>query len=119
MTIALSSLVPNVDDLLSMEAEEVAGVFLVYLNSYPTANSGPFANRIFLFNLMHDLNANPPYPGRKDEVNPVLMEAWNWLQSEGFLIKDAQQTAEWYFISRRAKRLSSREDFAAYRKANL
>ncbi len=47
------------------------------------------------------------------------MEAWSWLQGEGFLVRDADQPADRFFVSRRAKRLKSREDFAAYRKASL
>jgi uncharacterized protein (TIGR02391 family) len=121
MTIALSTLVPNADDLLSLEVEEVAGVFLMHLNSYQSPGGAPIAqnNIISLFNLVNDLNANPPYPDRKNEVKLVLMEAWNWLQSEGFLVKDAEQSADWYFISRRGKRLNTLEEFDAYRKANL
>jgi uncharacterized protein (TIGR02391 family) len=121
MFIALSTLVPDADDLLSMEVEEVAGVFLIHLNSYPNPGSSPVVqnNSISLFNLMNDLNANPPYAGKKDEVNLTLMEAWNWLQSEGFLIKDARQPADWYFISRRGRRLKSLDDFKAFQKASL
>lgn len=48
------------------------------------------------------------------------MEAWNWLEKEGFLISNAQQpSAHWFFLSRRAARIKSREDLAAYRKASL
>ena len=47
------------------------------------------------------------------------MEAWNWLENEGFLVKDPNQPAEWFFLSRRARQLKSRHDFAAYRKASL
>jgi uncharacterized protein (TIGR02391 family) len=121
MLIALSTLVPDADNLLSLEVEEVAGVLLMHLNSYPSPGSAPVVqnNGISLFNLMNDLNANPPYPGRKDEVNLALMEAWNWLESEGFLIKDARQPADWYFISRRGRRLKSLDEFKAFQKASL
>jgi Protein of unknown function (Hypoth_ymh) len=52
-------------------------------------------------------------------VNLALMEAWNWLENEGFLIRDAGQPQSLiFFLSRRAQRLRSVEDFAAYRKAN-
>ena len=34
MSASLSSLVPNADDLLALEVEEVAGVLLAHLNSH-------------------------------------------------------------------------------------
>jgi uncharacterized protein (TIGR02391 family) len=50
-------------------------------------------------------------------VKLVLIEAWSWLLGEGFLVRHPHH--DWFMLSRRAKRLESREDFAAYRKANL
>jgi uncharacterized protein (TIGR02391 family) len=47
------------------------------------------------------------------------MEAWAWLESEGFLIRDPTQPAPWFFVSRRGQRMKSREDFDAYRKGAL
>lgn len=47
------------------------------------------------------------------------MEAWAWLQGEGFLVMDVTSTDNWFIVSRRAQRLKSREDFEAYRKASL
>jgi uncharacterized protein (TIGR02391 family) len=47
------------------------------------------------------------------------MEAWSWLQSEGFLVRDPEPGPDWFFVSRRGQRLNSREDFEAYRKATL
>lgn len=49
-------------------------------------------------------------------MKDVLLEAWSWLQGEGFLVRLEHDI---FFLSRRAKRLQSREDFAAYRKASL
>lgn len=47
------------------------------------------------------------------------MEGWAWLESEGFLLRDASAGVEWFFVSRRGQRLNSREDFEAYAKARL
>jgi uncharacterized protein (TIGR02391 family) len=56
---------------------------------------------------------------KQPEVSKALMEAWAWLESAGFLIRDPSQPAPWCFISRRGQRMVSAEDFEAYRKANL
>jgi uncharacterized protein (TIGR02391 family) len=122
MSISLSSLVPDADHLLALEVEEVAGVLLVHLNSYGDgAGSGGIvqSGKVNQYNFFNDLNNNPPYSVRRDDVSRALLEAWAWLQSEGFLVQDGGQNAHVFFLSRRAKRLQSRDDFTAYRKASL
>jgi uncharacterized protein (TIGR02391 family) len=112
--VAISSLVPSAADLLALEVEEVAGVLLLHLISEET---GGYRADIGYYNFF---NAPPrrDYESRQTEVNQALMEAWAWLQSEGFLIKIAG-LGDGFFISRRAKRMKLREDFAAYRNTNL
>ncbi len=121
MYASLSSLVPNADDLLALEVEEVAGVLLAQLNSYgdDSRNSVVQRRRINRHNFFNRLNNHPEYPGRQEDVNRALMEAWSWLQGEGFLVRDADGTGDWFFLSRRAQRLKSQEDFDKYRKASL
>jgi uncharacterized protein (TIGR02391 family) len=118
---SIVSLVPNPDDLLALEVEELAGILLIHLNSYGNQGGGGVVNQglISQHNLLNNLEQHPEYTCRQKEVNRALMEAWNWLQSEGFLVKDAHQPADWSFLSRRAQRMKSREDLAAYRKASL
>jgi uncharacterized protein (TIGR02391 family) len=112
----LASLIPNADNLLSLEVEELAGAFLVYLNDSfnPRVNQG----LISLYNLMVGFRQNPEYPGRQDEVNRALMEAWSWLQREGLIVRDSNQTSEWWFVSRRGQRLRNLSDFSAYKNAS-
>lgn len=115
----ISSLVPNADDLLALEVEEVAGILLTYLNSVGDDSGDSVVQRglISQNNFFGALDRSPIYPVRQTEVKNVLMEAWSWLQGEGFLVRHPHH--DWFMLSRRAKRLQSREDFAAYRKANL
>jgi uncharacterized protein (TIGR02391 family) len=114
MLVRLSSLVPNANDLLTLDVEELAGVLLTHLNSY----GGEQGGGINQYNFFNALDHFPEYPGRQPEVNQVLMEAWSWLQSEGFLVPEASHPTI-FFLSRRAQRLKSRDDFAQYRKAGL
>jgi uncharacterized protein (TIGR02391 family) len=118
----LSLLVPNAGDLLALEAEEVAGVLLTHLNSYDANDTGDGSvqhGRINQYNFFNALDHRPEYPGRQAEVNKVLMEAWSWLQAEGFLVRDWNPSVNSFFLSRRAQQLRSREDFSAYRHACL
>jgi hypothetical protein len=63
--------------------------------------------------------AEPDYGDKQPQVNRALMEAWAWLENEGFLIRDLAQPATFYWMSRRGQRITSRRDFTAYREASL
>lgn len=120
--IRLSALVPNATDLVAMEAEEVAGVLLAHLNSYDANDTGGGAvqhGRINQHNFFNMLHHYPEYPTRQEEVKRVLLEAWSWLQAEGFLIRDSDANVNNFFLSRRAQQLKTQEGVAAYRKANI
>jgi uncharacterized protein (TIGR02391 family) len=121
MYIRLSSLIPNADDLLALDVEELSGVLLTHLNSCGVNSGDSVVPRglISQHNFLRNLEGHPEYPNRHPEVSQALMEAWSWLQGEAFLIPDASQPAGWFFLSRRAQRLKSRTDFAEYRKATL
>jgi uncharacterized protein (TIGR02391 family) len=123
---SLSSLVPNAADLLALEVEELAGVLLTHLKSYEDL-PGNAVNQQSSISQTNFLIAReqtrpgeqPEYGSHQPQVNTALMEAWAWLEREGFLIRDAKQPAPWFWISRRGQRVTSREDFEAYRKASL
>lgn len=120
--IRLSALVPDINDLLSLEAEEVAGVLLEHFNSYDASDSGGGSvqhGRINQYNFFNSLNHSREYGGRQDEVNKVLMEGWSWLQAQGLLIRDENANTNSFFLSRRARKLTTRKDLESYRKAAL
>jgi hypothetical protein len=121
---SLSSLVPNAADLLALEVEELAGVLMAHLNSF----EGVPNNSIYQNGLLSQSNFvstqlqyghTPEYGGRQAEVDRALMEAWAWLASQAFLIRDPSQPAPWYFVSRRGKKLKSPTEFESFRKAGL
>jgi len=128
MPISIDSLVPKAEDLLSLEVEELAGVLLTHLNSRPNQVFGDggttheaIVGQGFFKNLRRELKG---YEEHLPEVEHALMEAWAWLVREAFLVERRvkinptfNQTE--FFISRRGKRLKSRDDFEAYRKASL
>lgn len=126
----ISDLVPDANTLLSLEVEELAGVLLVHLNhsgiSFRVSTTAPFGELNYkgFFKARIPERTPPPlsgpepeYGAQAEEVNKALMEAWAWLESEAFLVRDPRAGDNFFFISRRAQRLTSREEFAAYRKA--
>jgi uncharacterized protein (TIGR02391 family) len=116
----LASLVPSVNDLLQLEVEEVGWVLLVHLSSLgdQTGDGRVWGGgRINQYNFFNHLDV---YGTRREDVNRALLEAWGWLQHEGFLVREADSGGiETCFLSRRAKQLQTRADFDAYRKAGL
>jgi hypothetical protein len=69
MLASLSSLIPNADDLLVLDVEEVAGVLLAHLNScgQSSGNSVVQQGLISDHNLFNTLDQYPEYPGRQSE----------------------------------------------------
>jgi hypothetical protein len=123
---SLSSLVPNALDLLALEVEELAGVLLTHLKSYEDmpGNSVYQHGLIIQTNFLNTREQTrpghePEYGSQQSQVNTALMEAWAWLEREGFLIRDAKQPAPCFWISRRGQQMTSREEFETYRKASL
>ena len=119
MSILISNLVPDPIDLVSLELEELGGVLLVHLNSYDARERSAIVQfgRVSRHNFFKEIHQRPLYGNHKDEVNRALMEAWNWLVSESFLVET--EHAGLYFISRRGNRLKSRQEFESYEKAKL
>jgi uncharacterized protein (TIGR02391 family) len=106
---------PPPEEVLEMEPEELAPFVLKYLNSQP-ANS---INR-YNFSLPNDRHLNE-YLGhqRYDEYRKRLMEAWMWLEREGFLAPRPGQNDDWAFVTRKGQRVVLAENFEAYKLAPL
>jgi uncharacterized protein (TIGR02391 family) len=113
---SLSELIPNVDDLLSLPAEELAGPLLLHLKSLHPNNQQLNRHNFFLaFKTLF-----PSYASREEEATNALMEAWVWLEREGLLVpKPNAGHPEWVRVSRRGALMRDRVDFEAYRRGNL
>ena len=129
----LFELLPDAENLLSLEPEELAGPLLVSLED--SEHIKP--NQVISYsNMTWEIeegssrrNPNLNYlPGIRDDVLFALMEAWQWLEREGFVtpmptsLAGYSTTATYgteYFITRRGKRIQTSEDLEAYRKTNL
>lgn len=101
----LFDLIPNAEDVLRLEPEEVAGVALELMAAgvklHPTAfcatdNIGPY-----------------PEPLRS-EVAQVLAEGWHWLVQEGLIAPRPADTSGWHFVTRRGKQVRNREGLSGY-----
>jgi uncharacterized protein (TIGR02391 family) len=112
----IREIIPDPNVLLSLEVEELAGVLLMHLNSGVAT--------LHHYNFFNHLRQHPVYGDRNEKrdekVNRALMEAWDWLLHEGFLARQGDEyQGSTTFVTRRGQRMSSREEFAAYRRASL
>jgi uncharacterized protein Ymh len=121
MYLSLPGLVPNADDLLSLEVEELAVVLLVYLTGCEGNSASAICQNglVSYHNFFNSLDHQPAYPGKQAAVSIALMEVWSWLHGEGLLVRHPDQPADWFFLSRAAKQLRSIDDYAAFRNARV
>ena len=123
----LFEIIPDADHLLSLEPEVLAGALLISLDGDQNIHPGGIISlRAMSSALKGDLEQKYPV-GCRDKVLFALMEAWQWLEREGFVAPrptdladgmDYGQTTQ-YFVTRRGERIQTSEDLEAYRKANL
>jgi uncharacterized protein (TIGR02391 family) len=108
----LYDFIPDPEDVLRLEPEELAGVVLTWLNPLHGAES--VINR-------QDLIRESTFQGYGAEYVPrlrrALMEAWGWLVRENLVALHSDNMG--YFITRRGQRIKTDEDLTAYRMASL
>ena len=112
---SLHSLVPDAQALIDLEPEEFAGVLMEYLNFLPPSEQQKL-NRCN-FGLDHTVQEFPR--DQQEELRQAMMEAWVWLEREGLLVPKPGEQGEWVVISRRGRKLRTRDLVRSYRHANL
>jgi len=119
-------MLPDAEHLLSLEPEGLAGSLLLALEG---SKEIKIEDLIDGKQLLHEIESrlDIKYPeGCLDDVLYALMEAWQWLEYEGFvarkptnLVGDRNLWGWTHFVTRRGKNIETLENFNAYRKANL
>ena len=81
----LFEMLPEADTLLSLEPEDLAGPLLISLDGSQTITpEGIISHDSMKYAIQGDLERTYPYKCR-NEVLFALMEAWQWLEREGFV----------------------------------
>jgi uncharacterized protein (TIGR02391 family) len=110
--------VPNVEDLLALQPEELAGILLEEL-------TGNGAQRPLDLNRSNLLNSDVyvhGYPAdRHADVRNALSEAWSWLEREGLLTHNHRHQGVWgwYMVTRRGMQVRNVDGLRGYRNANV
>lgn len=109
----ISSIVPNAEDLLALEPEELAGPLLKYVSQMG----------------VNDQHRNNAFNGERivqgysradhEKIKRALTEAWVWLEREGLIAPRPGSDRDWIYITRRGERLIESSDFESYRRASL
>lgn len=108
----LRDLIPDPEDVLAMEPEELAGALLQALNA---SGHHQFSKHNTMLAISN--GTPPPYPfPYTARVPNAVAEAWAWLESECLLI-DKPADPHWQFLSRRGQTLTSPQAFAVFRGA--
>ena len=107
----LFELLPDAEQLLSLQPEELAGPLLISLDGSDYIE--PFT--IISFDLIQK------YPAKHEQdILFALMEAWQWLEREGFVApRPNGSSTRSYFVTRRGKAIETSEALEVYRKGNL
>ena len=112
--VSLKTIISDPDIILEMEPEELAGFLLQYFR-IPGNSTNLHSGNI---RLGHIVDGFPDEYHKK--LKRVIMEAWMWLEREGFIALDPEQPhSEFYFITRRGERIDNPTDLEKYRAANI
>lgn len=105
------SIIPNPDELLKLDLEDVAAVMLESLNSieHLQLNRNDFA-------MQRTVQEYPP--AYHERLLKALMIGWGYLEREG-LIAEMPSKPGWFFITDKGKTIQSREDLNAYRASTM
>lgn len=112
---SLKSFFPTADELLRQDLPTLGAILLTHLRSYEGLNTvyqHAGLNRGYFRAMLENRNVGlgplpkePEYGVRQPEVTKRMMEAWNWLERQGVLIRNDEQVADWFIISSDAEKL--------------
>ena len=106
---------PPPEEILEIEPEELAPFILRYLQKQP-----PNSINRYNFSLIQDGDLYQRLGQSKvEEYVKCLMEAWMYLEREGFIAPQPGQQGDWAFVTRRGRKVVEAQDFQAYRKGYL
>jgi len=111
----LKSFLPTADDMVGADLPRLGEILLVHLNSYDgKVKQHGILNREYLRAMLENRNVGlgpqppaPEYGDRQPEVTRAVMEAFDWLVSEGML-SHAPQPGDWFAITRKGEELLRR-----------
>src|SRR6266851_5717710 len=116
----IHELIPNPEELLALEPEELAPLLLQAIGTSGEGMSPGRAIKRGNFFLPGSSPVNGYPPQFRNKVYEALAAAWVWLEREGMLLPaPGQQDPDWVFVSERGRSLTKKENFDAYRYSSI
>lgn len=122
----------TIQQAAALDPEELAGFMLEFLNRYSDeADKGGPAKDAYFTEQNYVASMLGKSHRRDRQLQRALIEAWNWLEREGFLARTVEDwmtlvgghiayvTRGGWFLTRRGKRVRVRVDLQAIRQADL
>lgn len=100
------NMMPTPEALIELEPEEIGKLILTFLWENAKENAQNLVSSPSLIQYMG--------PQNRMKIQKVLMEGWGWLVSEGLIARQPDESAEWYFLSRRGQKLKQSGDLNEY-----
>lgn len=114
---SIVTLVPDVDILLALAPEELAPILLGVARD---AQQNSIVHLQAIVGQLSGSHGQPGYPqNRRVDAELAIDEAWNWLKVNGLLVPESGSNGNngWHRFTRRASKLKTSDDFAAFRAA--
>lgn len=99
----LKSFIPTADEVLSLDLPTLGGILLMHLKSYEGLNTvyqRAGLNRGYFLAMLENRNVGlgplpkePEYGAPQPEVTKAMMEAWNWLERQANMSRNADTTS--------------------------
>lgn len=110
MVARLARRVPNPEDVLELQPEELGGILLRAI----VEDGGDVHLHNFVVGLRQ---MDEVYPRAfTDRIERAIGEAWSWLEAQGLI---ASTGGAWQFVTRRGKAVAGIQAFADFRKASV
>jgi hypothetical protein len=116
----LKSFLPSADELLNLDLRRLGEILLMHLKTYEgqrTVHQMSGFNRQYFVAMMERKNVGlgpmpgnePEYGDRQPEATRRTLEAWNWLEREGLLMRNPDQPhGDWFLITTEGAKLLER-----------
>jgi uncharacterized protein (TIGR02391 family) len=102
---------PTPEEVLKIEPEELAPFILRYLQK-----QAPGSINRYNFSLVSDGD----FPRQiHQQYAECLMEAWMYLERQGFIAPKPGSLGDWMFVTRRGKKIVESQDFDSYKQSYL
>ena len=113
---SLFAVFPAIADLLSLEPEDLAAILVEVIPG--VSQEAGFTLGGLMASLYPPQGGAYP-PGSHNQVAVALGEALAWLVTEGLVIRNPTQPADWYLLTRRGRALKSRGEVEAFKKGRV